>query len=70
MTPNVITAISDQTIREVCKIMSEHKIGSVIILRGTALEKGNSTEYSNPIGIATERDVVTHLGFKNSIIVS
>ncbi len=64
MTPNVITAISDQTIREVCKIMCEHKIGSVIILRGTALEKGNSTEYSNPIGIATERDVVTHLGSK------
>jgi CBS domain-containing protein len=64
MTPNVITATSDQTMREVCKIMCEHKIGSVIILRDTTLEKGNSTEYSNPIGIATERDVVTHLGSK------
>jgi CBS domain-containing protein len=64
MTPNVITATSDQTIREVCKIMCEHKIGSVIILRDAALIKGDSTEYSNPIGIATERDVVTHLGSK------
>lgn len=64
MTPNVITVTSDQTIREVCKIMCEHKIGSVIILRDTALEKDNSTENSSPVGIATERDVVTHLGLK------
>jgi CBS domain-containing protein len=63
MTPNVITTTSDQTIREVCKIMGEHKIGSVIILRDIALEKDNSTEHS-PVGIATERDVVTHIGSK------
>jgi CBS domain-containing protein len=44
--------------------MCEHKIGSVIILNGTTPEKGNNTQYNNPIGIATERDVVTHLGSK------
>jgi CBS domain-containing protein len=39
MTPNVITATSNQTIREVCKIMSNHRIGSLVILRGTTPDK-------------------------------
>ena len=64
MTPNVITATSNQTIRDVCKIMCGHNIGSVIILKGTAPEKGKNAQYNNPIGIATERDVVSHLGSK------
>lgn len=63
MTPSVITATSNQTIRDVCKIMCEHGIGSVIILKDTTLQ-GKNTEYNNPIGITTERDVVTHLGSK------
>lgn len=44
--------------------MCEHKIGSVIILKDTTIEKDKSMEYSNPIGITTERDVVIHLGSK------
>jgi len=64
MTSSVITATYNQTIRDVCKIMCEHKIGSVIILKDTVIDKGKSPEYSNPIGITTERDVVTHLGSK------
>jgi CBS domain-containing protein len=59
MTPTVITATSNQTIRDVCKIMCEYKIGSVIILKDTAPAQCN-----NPIGITTERDVVTNLGSK------
>jgi CBS domain-containing protein len=59
MTPSVITATSNQTIIDVCTIMREHKIGSVIIVENTATEKGKNTEYSKPIGIITERDVVT-----------
>ncbi len=64
MTPNVITATSNQTIRDVCKIMSNHKIGSLVILKDTNPVSDNNAQYSNPIGIATERDVVTHLGSK------
>jgi predicted transcriptional regulator len=44
--------------------MCEHKIGSVIIVENTATEKGKNTEYSKPIGIITERDIVAHLGSK------
>ena len=64
MTPSVITATSNQTIRDVCKILCEHKIGSVIILKDTAPDKDKNTEYNIPIGITTERDVVTYLGSK------
>jgi len=35
-----------------------------MILRDSTLEKDNSTENSSPVGIATERDVVTYLGSK------
>jgi CBS domain-containing protein len=44
--------------------MSEHNIGSVIILRDSTPDKGSNTEYNKPIGIVTERDIVTHLGSK------
>ena len=64
MTLSVITATSNQTIRDLCTIMCEHKIGSVIIVESTAREKGKNTEYSTPIGISTERDIVTHLRSK------
>ena len=64
MTSSVITATSDQTIRDVCKIMCEHKIGSVIILKDTTSETDEDMQYNDPIGITTERDVVTHLGSK------
>ncbi len=66
MTLSVVSATSNQTIRDVCIIMCEHKIGSVIIVENTATEKGKYTEYSKPIGITTERDIVTHLGSKKS----
>ena len=64
MTPNVITATSNQTIRDVCKIMSNHKIGSLVILKDTTPVRDKNAQYSNPIGIITERDIVTHLGSK------
>jgi CBS domain-containing protein len=54
MTPNVITATSNQTIREVCKIMSNHKIGSLVILNDTKPVSDKNAQYSNPIGIETE----------------
>jgi CBS domain-containing protein len=65
MMPNVITATSNQTIRDVCKIMCEHEIGSIIILKDTTSETDEDMQYNDPVGITTERDVVTHLGSKN-----
>jgi CBS domain-containing protein len=59
MMPNVITATSNQTIRDVCKIMCEHEIGSIIILKDTTSETDEDMQYNDPVGITTERDVVT-----------
>jgi CBS domain-containing protein len=64
MTSSVITATSDQTIRDVCKIMCERKVGGIIILKDTSSEKDKDMQYNDPIGIATERDVVSHPGSK------
>ena len=64
MTSSVITATSDQTIRDVCKIMFERKIGSNIILKDARSEKDKDMQYNDPIGITTERDIVSQLGSK------
>jgi CBS domain-containing protein len=71
MTPNVITATINQTIRDACRIMNQNKIGSVIIVENAPRGKDKSLEYkSNPIGITTERDIVTHLGSKTPASIS
>ncbi|MFZ0345881.1 MAG: CBS domain-containing protein, partial [Nitrososphaeraceae archaeon] len=49
MTTELITATEDQTIQEICKIMSDHDIGCVVVVK--RLVGGNK-----PIGIITERD--------------
>lgn len=61
MTKNVKTAYSNQTIREVCKSMHDHGIGSIVILQGN---DGLTTEKKDhtPVGMVTERDVVSYLG--------
>lgn len=63
MTKEVKTAYSNQTLREVCKVMHDHRIGSIVIRRpnndaGTMYKPDEQTE----IGIITERDVVSYLG--------
>ena len=55
MTTELITATEDQTIQEICKIMSDHDIGCVVVVK--RLVEGNK-----PIGIITERDVVREIG--------
>jgi CBS domain-containing protein len=55
MTTELITATEDQTIQEICKIMSDHDIGCVVVVK--RLVGGNK-----PIGIITERDVVREIG--------
>jgi CBS domain-containing protein len=55
MIANVKTAKKTQSIQEVCTVMSENKIGSVVLI----LNSINSNINDNiPIGIVTEGDVV------------
>ncbi len=55
MTTELITATEDQTIQEICKTMSDHDIGSVVVVK--RLVGGNK-----PVGIITERDIVHQVG--------
>lgn len=66
MNKDVKTA--NQTIREVCKVMYHHGIGSIVILQG----KDDLSTIGDfmaelhgehkPIGIVTERNIVSYLG--------
>ena len=52
MTDNVKLARENQTIRVVCRMMYENKIGSIVTLKDSSY--GNA-EGERPIGIVTER---------------
>ncbi|MDQ3839533.1 MAG: CBS domain-containing protein [Thermoproteota archaeon] len=62
MTTELITATEDQTIQQICKMMSEHDIGSVIVVK-------RSVDGNNPIGIITERDIVNQIGSAELFLV-
>jgi CBS domain-containing protein len=62
MTTEIITATEDETIQRVCKTMSEHHIGSIVIVKRTI--SGNK-----PIGIITERDIVHQIGLSDVFLV-
>jgi CBS domain-containing protein len=62
MTTELITATEDQTIQQICKMMSDYDIGSVVIVK--RLVDGN-----NPIGIITERDIVHQIGSSELFLV-
>jgi CBS domain-containing protein len=54
MTQKVLTDTEEQNIMSACRIMSENKIGSVVIVKLAGKK--------NPVGIITERDIVHILG--------
>jgi CBS-domain-containing membrane protein len=54
MVKEVKTAKENQSIRSVAKIMTDNKIGSVVIV--------NNSDTSDPVGIITERDIVRIVG--------
>jgi CBS domain-containing protein len=65
MSKDVKIAYSNQTIREVCKSMHVHGIGSIVILEGNddiATTEKPQSEEQIAIGIITERDIVSYLG--------
>ena len=66
MTKEVRTANEDQSLYEVCKVMHENNIGSVVIARRRK-EAGSGAEIKagiEPFGIITERDVVNKIALK------
>ena len=53
MTKNVKTVQSNKGLFEVCRIMKDNGIGSVIVV--------DESDNNNPVGIITERDIVNYL---------
>ena len=53
MTKNVKTVQSNKGLFEVCRIMKDNGIGSVIVV--------DESDNDNPVGIITERDIVNYL---------
>lgn len=66
MTKEVRTANEDQSLYEVCKIMHENNIGSVVITkrRKEAENVAEAKAGVEPVGIITERDVVNKIALK------
>ena len=52
MTKNVKKIQSDKALFNVCRIMKDNKIGSVIVV--------DESNKNNPVGIITERDIVNY----------
>jgi CBS domain-containing protein len=66
MTDNVKLATENQTIRVVCRMMYENKIGSIVILKESTY--GNA-EGERSIGIVTERDIVRLIGHSDPLLI-
>ena len=66
MTKDVKIAYDDQSLYEICKIMHDNNIGSVVIAkRGReAADTGESKAAIEPVGIITERDIVNKIALK------
>lgn len=66
MTKEVKTANDDQSLYEICKIMHENNIGSVVITEGRkeAESVAEAKSAREPVGIITERDVVNKIALK------
>jgi CBS domain-containing protein len=58
MVSPVKTAKEGDTVRQVCRVMVEHKIGSIVIV------KSNDNSRQDGVGIVTERDIVRHIAEK------
>jgi CBS domain-containing protein len=66
MTKDVETANDDQSIYEICKVMQENNIGSVVITKEMKeIENLPGAKATiEPVGIITERDVVNKIALK------
>jgi CBS domain-containing protein len=66
MTEDVKIAYDDQSLYEICKIMHDNNIGSVVITKRKrkAEDLEESKAAIEPVGIITERDIVNKIAIK------
>lgn len=62
MTKKVKIITENETMREACKLMYQHNIGSIVITKEGEISS-NTTKKEIPVGIVTERDVARMIGF-------
>jgi CBS domain-containing protein len=63
MTRNVIIITENETMRQACKLMYQHNIGSIVILKKEGEISSDTTRKEIPVGIVTERDIARMIGF-------
>ncbi len=69
MIKDVKTVREGQTILDVCRLMHQHNIGSIVVVEKQAGKLSLSTDgkaglLDKPVGIVTERDIVRHIATK------
>jgi CBS domain-containing protein len=62
MTRKVKIITENETMRQACKLMYQHNIGSIVILKEGEISS-NTTRKEIPVGIVTERDIARMIGF-------
>ena len=62
MTKKVKVVTENETMRQACKLMYQHNIGSIIIVKNDD-GKSSDTKKEIPAGILTERDIARMIGF-------
>src|SRR5215467_1789687 len=62
MTRKVKVITENETMRQACKLMYQHNIGSIIIIKNND-GKSSDTKKEIPAGILTERDIARMIGF-------
>lgn len=67
MTKNVKIITENETVRQACKLMYQHNIGSIVILKDGEISS-NTGKKEIPVGIATERDIARMIGFSKFFI--
>src|SRR5215471_720210 len=61
-TSEVKVVTENETMRQACKLMYQHNIGSIIIVKNDD-GKSSDTKKEIPAGILTERDIARMIGF-------
>src|SRR5215469_168446 len=62
MTRKVKVITENETMRQACKLMYQHNIGSIIIIKNDE-DKSSDTKKEIPVGILAERDIARMIGF-------
>ncbi len=63
MTSEVKVITENETMRQACKLMYQHNIGSIIIIKYGVGKSSDTRKKEIPVGILTERDIARMIGF-------